>query len=257
MFQSATGSSTISNNSRETYQRRLNRLASFRFNTPEILERDAVAVCEKIRELTGDADTEAVRRARRLYLSAVFWALGERSRDGYQELWAQSRSSYTAPEPVEDGWVEVPGSLGYSINRMGHLRRRKGTKVRMSSGHANHLGYIYYKMIMPDGNLATRLAHRLVAEAFVPNPNGYREIDHIDQNPSNNCAENLRWVSRSEQLRNRAPYGRSGIKNIKMSGRQYYVTIVRDSKIAFQGHFKTLEEAVAARDAATAELDGA
>lgn len=36
------------------------------------------------------------------------------------------------------------------------------------------------------------LVHRIVAEAFIPNPNNYQEVDHIDKNPKNNCASNLR-----------------------------------------------------------------
>ena len=39
----------------------------------------------------------------------------------------------------------------------------------------------------------TQLVHRVVAEAFLPNPNGYTCIDHIDDNPSNNRADNLQW----------------------------------------------------------------
>lgn len=39
--------------------------------------------------------------------------------------------------------------------------------------------------------------HRLVAMAFVPNPNGYTEVNHIDENKRNNNAENLEWCSRA------------------------------------------------------------
>jgi hypothetical protein len=45
--------------------------------------------------------------------------------------------------------------------------------------------------------------HQLVAETFIPNPNNYTEIDHIDRNKRNNSKDNLRWVTRSENMNNR------------------------------------------------------
>lgn len=43
--------------------------------------------------------------------------------------------------------------------------------------------------------------HRLVANYFVPNPNGYSEVNHIDGNKENNCADNLEWCTRSQNNR--------------------------------------------------------
>lgn len=43
--------------------------------------------------------------------------------------------------------------------------------------------------------------HRIVAEAFVPNPNGYDTVDHIDGNKLNNNADNLQWLSRGDNIR--------------------------------------------------------
>lgn len=43
--------------------------------------------------------------------------------------------------------------------------------------------------------------HRLVAEAFIPNPNGYDTVDHIDGNKLNNNVDNLQWLSRGDNIR--------------------------------------------------------
>ena len=46
------------------------------------------------------------------------------------------------------------------------------------------------------------LIHRLVAEAFIPNPLGLKDVDHIDGNRTNSRVENLRWVSHKENCNN-------------------------------------------------------
>lgn len=43
--------------------------------------------------------------------------------------------------------------------------------------------------------------HRLVAEAFIPNPDNLSEVDHIDGNKLNNTVENLQWISHSDNMR--------------------------------------------------------
>ena len=72
----------------------------------------------------------------------------------------------------------------------------------------------YYEIVIPsttrDGYLVVgipgrkvmKLVHRIVAEAFIENPRGCREVDHINRNRQDNRVENLRWVTREENQAN-------------------------------------------------------
>ena len=74
----------------------------------------------------------------------------------------------------------------------------------------------YYEIVIPsttqDGYLVVgipgrkvmKLVHRIVAEAFIENPRGCREVDHINHNRQDNRVENLRWVTREENQANRS-----------------------------------------------------
>lgn len=56
--------------------------------------------------------------------------------------------------------------------------------------------------LMKDGKLKRYYIHRLVALAFIPNPEHKRCVDHIDNDKSNNNVENLRWVTHKENMNN-------------------------------------------------------
>ena len=63
--------------------------------------------------------------------------------------------------------------------------------------------------------------HRLVAETYLPNPNNYDTVDHIDFDKTNNCLNNLQWMSRSENSRKKA---RQGCENIETGQRFKSIT---------------------------------
>ena len=87
----------------------------------------------------------------------------------------------------------------YAVNESGDVWSFRSQKFlkQYDNGHG-------YKMvnISVDGNVFHLRVHRLVAEAFVPNPEGKSDIDHIDNCRDNNHYSNLRWVSAKENCNN-------------------------------------------------------
>lgn len=56
----------------------------------------------------------------------------------------------------------------------------------------------FYVSLSNGGKIRKYLVHRLVAEAFIPNPLCKEQVNHIDGNPQNNSVENLEWCTNSE-----------------------------------------------------------
>ena len=58
----------------------------------------------------------------------------------------------------------------------------------------NTNGYLFVRL-SKNNKIKRYLVHRLVAQAFIPNPNNYLEVNHIDENSLNNNVNNLEWCS--------------------------------------------------------------
>ena len=86
----------------------------------------------------------------------------------------------------------------YEVSNFGNVRNAKSGKTL--KGAKNKRGYIHV-FLRKNGKGTTKTVHRLVAEAFVPNPRGCSEVNHIDENKQNNKADNLEWVTHLENSR--------------------------------------------------------
>lgn len=89
----------------------------------------------------------------------------------------------------------------YSINENGQVRNdQTGNFLKGTILHSYR-----YVALRWNGKRKNKSIHRLVAEAFIPNPNNLPYVHHKDANRLNNCVENLAWVS-EEENRREAPH---------------------------------------------------
>lgn len=96
---------------------------------------------------------------------------------------------------------DIEGYEGfYEISNFGNIRSTsyKGTRILKPSVTKN--GYLNVVLCI-NQHKEHKLVHRLVADAFIPNPLNYKTVNHKDENKLNNCVENLEWLSTEDNNR--------------------------------------------------------
>ena len=121
-------------------------------------------------------------------------------------LWSMSN--------VNEIWRPVKGYEGlYEVSNLGRVKSLKWDKERILKPNKNRCGYPMICLTHKYQKIS-KLIHRLVAEAFIPNPDNKPCIDHIDTDKTNNTVvlnedgsvnyekTNLRWCTQKENLNN-------------------------------------------------------
>lgn len=90
-------------------------------------------------------------------------------------------------------WRDIPGYEGlYQASTYGRIKNKKSKKVLQ--GYKEKQGYITVNLDKP------RRVHRMVAITFLPNPNNFPQVNHIDEDKTNNNVVNLEWCTAKYNL---------------------------------------------------------
>lgn len=146
---------------------------------------------------------------------------------------------------MKEVWKYIPGCEGrIEISNMG-CYRKVGTKARKYGTRGNRGEYLCVHYKDNNGKDCWSQVHRIVAKVFCENPRNAPQVDHIDSNPRNNRADNLRWVFPKEQSRNSATSLKRRQPSLFSKQREKGVIVVRlDGKDI--GYYHTVRDVASA-----------
>lgn len=108
---------------------------------------------------------------------------------------------------MEEEWRDIKGYEGlYQVSNLGRVRsldrkfiksngRMHSRKGKVLAPNTNPKGYFFVNISDINHKITPTRIHRLVAEAFIPNPNNLPQVNHIDEDKSNNSITNLEWCT--------------------------------------------------------------
>jgi hypothetical protein len=149
-----------------------------------------------------------------------------------------------------ENWKSIDEYENYEISDHGNVKNIKTNK--MLKPRVNNRGY--NNVDLYNIGKRTKPIHRLVAEAFLENPDNKRCVDHIDRNKLNNHISNLRYATDSQNNMNKSRQSNntSGIVGVYFckDRNKWRAVIKKDRNPIHLGYFETKEEAIEARSKA-------
>ena len=100
---------------------------------------------------------------------------------------------------MEEIWKPI-GYEGYEVSNLGRVKSYKYDKIngKIMNPYKNTKGYLQIDLQLDGRKRENRVhlaVHRLVAIAFIPNPDNLPQVNHKDEDKTNNCVDNLEWCT--------------------------------------------------------------
>ena len=100
---------------------------------------------------------------------------------------------------MEEIWKPI-GYEGYEVSNLGRVKSYKYDKIngKIMKPYKNTKGYLQIDLQLDGRKRENRVhlsVHRLVAIAFIPNPDNLPQVNHKDEDKTNNCVDNLEWCT--------------------------------------------------------------
>lgn len=133
---------------------------------------------------------------------------------------------------MEEIWKDVKGYEGlYQISNLGNIK----SNTNIKSKRINKQGYLTTQLCKNNKKRSKRI-NRLVAEAFIPNPNNFPQVNHKDENKLNNEVSNLEWCTEKYNTN-------YGTRNLKISKSKYKKVLQFDMNMNFIKKWDSIKEA--------------
>jgi len=99
---------------------------------------------------------------------------------------------------MKEIWKPIEGFESYEVSNLSRVRRAKNGRI--ITPVVLNTGYLVVRFSI-NRKVYTKLLHRIVAKAFIPNPNNYPVVNHINEDRKDARIENLEWCTQSNNLK--------------------------------------------------------